>query len=199
MSELCFRSGGLKRCMCRTVCLQNPVRMGLCALCGTVDLDNFVSPSFHKAILSPDWILFILAMSLSIVVCTTIHLDYSKSQKFRRKIQLILMSKLPLSGTHALATPLPFCHGTTPHRKFLSPFWQVLFFPKCSTQVTSCLEIVLLRCLSWSGTPIHLLNSLSQDVCIEIQACSIFILVFIVLRKTTVHAEAAKWSHDCSF
>lgn len=189
--------------MCRAVCLQNIVRMGLCVLCPTVALNNFVPPTFHKAMLSPDGTLFILAESFhnclyvylwDIKIVLIIAKAGNSVEKYSRSWCQSCLFLEHMSWPH-----LSFCPGTGPHRKFLSSFWQALFFPKCSTQVLSCLEAVLLRCLSRSAIPVHGLNSLSQDMRTEIQAWSIFTLAFIVLWKVSFRAEAANWNRDCSF
>lgn len=90
------------------------VRMVLCAPYSPVASDCFASSTFYKAASAPEWtgnVFTVTKRSLSVFVCTAmdeikiISLNHSKSQHSTRK-KSILISKLPLSGTHVWAMPL---------------------------------------------------------------------------------------------
>lgn len=89
--------------------------MVLCAPCSPVASDCFASSTFYKAASAPEWtgnVFTVTKRSLSVFVCTAmdeikiISLNHSKSQNSTRKKKSILISKLPLSGTHVWAMPL---------------------------------------------------------------------------------------------
>lgn len=186
--------------MCKAVCPQNGAWMVLGALCIPVVSVCFVSSTFSKAASAPDWtgnVFTVTERSLSVFVLPFMRLRLvSIIAKARNPLEIkqsILISKLPLSGTHVLAVPLPFCCDSAPHGKSL---WHEFCFPNLSTQVTSYLggaRMHLLSDFSLVPTiPVHLLRSLSQYMYSEIQASSILVLGFIAPRNGIVHVEAAE-------